>query len=404
MNKLLYCTLIILALSNPSFATENKPTFPSDYFDSNDEPSKPNTVQNFQQGKQGDEFIKTQDFDLKKFENGNLSDIIKCPCPKGKKSCKQSTCHQKPLILQPEPQQAGKIQYRFIPVPTESDEQINPYFMMLSRQRLIANTTKETPQIVKPESKAPTQAAKAPIPVAKQMQLMDIRPNYRFYGAFSFAYKSTGSTSFTSSEQPAIINTNTGLITPNGNMKTNFSLDKDYTKITSLSVAGGLELRTILASAIRLELSSVYSKGSGQISNFKNQVAISKPSDEYGNFIMYQAGFSAHFDLFRYKFKLYPSYGKGSSIGSITFLGSGGSSASKDQISIKSTYFHINYDISDNTTLFVGNRTSIISPFNAFNEKTDVLNAVDTDRMLYDRQIYAKETTINTTEIGLRFY
>jgi len=396
MKLLLGLILAIFTIStNLGLCEDKKPdaTFPNDRLEG--EPEYTNPQKGFENGKVDDIFLNYDEYkkSYKNIEKGNTSNIVKCPC-EGKTKCTNRGCHVKPYI-----NQKGQTQYRFIPVPTETDEQINPYFMMMSRQRLMANIN-EKPNL---------EAALTPV-IQPKPELVH-KSNIKFYTSISGS-SATGSSSMTSTEVGGIWQNK---VVPDSNGEiTNFTLSKNYTKRSIFgSVALGIEKDIPLMSAIRFEIFSSFGRLSGLASNLVStrEVAGNKayfnPSDNYGNMNVYQLGANIHIDTFKRIFKIYPSFGGGVSVANLELTAPSNASGF---VPLYSLFIHLNYDISNEKTIFAGVKLITTQHSNTLhNNYTDKdLNVANTkiynDRILYDRNIEISQLKLLAFEVGFRFY
>lgn len=437
----LFSFLILPSIN--AFSVDNKTSFPDSYFeDREDVVRNSKNMKEFENGKVGDKFIDFNEYknNYKDLERGNTTNIIKCPCKCKKKpcSCKNDSCHVKPEnmpagIVATDP----KSQYRFVPVPMETDEQVNPYFMMLTRQRLMAQTATCPNNDCGKEIKQnnPEQKNNQMNPF-KQQNVRNSK--FKFYRSLIFGMTS-GSASFTSMETPGkAVGNDPNNVIPTGlptnimhseiganddGSYTNYTLQKDYSrgKSQAFSLTAGVEYDfSYLFSVMRIEIMASGYLLNGSISNLKNNYryqtilfsdnyANFAVQDTYGNSRLYVVSLNTHLDFMKKVLPIYPSIGIGLGGGYMNFDGSTNLEG-KMVGPLLNTFLHGNIDIDDGSTLFGGIKLTrlLIDPTfkNSYTDRD--VNSANTNikdfRVLYDRTAKMENLRIIAIEGGLRFY
>ncbi len=359
--------------------------FPDTYFDGTNNVRKVENPNATESGKIGDKFITNQD-SLAKMERGNTSSVVKCPCKKSGGNC--GGCHLKPTkdtaALIP-----AATQYRFIPMPTETDEQMNPYFMMLSRQRLVANTSKFEPMPAPPPPNVPSKA-------------QIIQPSFSTGLIYKFISGGalTGSGQFTSSETAG---TGTaGNVTASSSEVDNFRIDKNYSRGGSkfLSLGGGIKLNKFLRGEISTSINKL--SGDATITNLRGYTF--DTSNSYGNGYLYMMGLTGYIDIMSDTKAFYPSFGAGIHTGYLNLpeLSTGGAISSLYTLSA-----HLNFVMDSNTVFFAGIKRIMSKQsyeFESSYTETTTSTSLSDARILADRSVTVDPFTLSAIEIGFRFY
>lgn len=397
--------LIFLISTNIVNGVENAKdkTFPDNYFDSNTEnkKSKPNIFEN---GKVGDEFIKNQD-SIAHIERGNPSEVVKCPCKKkgGCGGCHlKSTKETSAIIPQP-------TQYRFIPMPAETDEQINPYFMMLSRQRLLSNTTTKEVKMLPPPP--------APKPPPEPPKIIAPRQPFRPYNFLSFGSIMSGASTITSYETSGT-GTAGNIVASSAEIK-NFTVNKAYDSGQSINLGGGFSLQN----EYRFEFAGSVNKilGSSTLTNERlNEASTADTGDminfnidsNYGNAYLYTIGANGFMDMRDTEIiaGMYPSIGAGLHFG---YMQLNQGNANGVMMPIYTLSAQLNYDIDETMTMFIGARHTMANKdFTFDNSYTDRSDSVDDsnnkalldNRILADRNVKVSGFSVTAIEVGFRFW
>lgn len=380
--------------------------FPQDYID------KSNQVQEVSQsapspdnygvkvGEKGDAYINNNEFrkNYQSVQRGNDTEIIDCSKCKSGESCRNCHAGAKSAVVvnvvnsaQTQKTPVDR-QYRYLPMQSENDSQTNPYFMMLSRQRLLAKTdSRGGDEYFESTSKKQTDQNIIAIQEAPKKNNGFFRSNLgwdnKFYVSLYGGKNIGGSAEYTSK-----IKTSSSSAFSN-----NFTADADYNSGKALGVALGTSYRIPFLSGFRSEIAASANDFTAEstINNKTYTVA-----NAYGSGRLYSLDYNIYIDFLRQVSKIYPSIGGGIGLSRFTM-----NSPQVDSIFGPSYNLsaYLNYDISDSSSIFAGIRVRMMRDKDGLTNNSINKKADETLQNSYENVVDVKGFKLTTFEIGLRF-
>lgn len=428
--KTLCIVLFLINVLNANSAESKKPIeFPESYFKNQQstDAEKTKDPEDIVPSGKDDQFLNYDEYSKvrSKIEKGNASNVKKCNCIGS--NC--SYCH-----ININRQYGGDINanvsnFRVLPIPDITDKQINPYFMTLSRQRLMTNTGNDEAFTMPKEPSIISEIEKQESLAKKSGVLNKSNKTWRGYKFISIGRGIAGSGARFTSKESGYLDKSSNFSGTLPSETTNFEFEKRGMAGSHFSFGGGVErdLAKFLGVRVELDVSVGNLSGSGKKTSepgiditeasgvTTNADRTFNVSNSYGDMRYYSVGGTVFFDLMKNGSFIYPSIGGGVVGRYIDFQGNPNA---KGLIMMSSIAGQLNIPIDANSTLFVG--VKYLRPFESIstfkNNSTDIVTNSDSssiddkveyqrkdDRYINKREIEMKDFSTIVFDIGIRF-